>query len=217
MRSRYVQKTGRGDDVLLDENLLEYTNDRPLFILPHSLLMLHTSVSNDTMVLSKNNIMDYSLLVGMDDSTNELVVGIIGTRRWRRAPRPRAPTMCGYAPAPPAARLHSHVHLGQAAGNVGEIQRHSRRHRQVAHRFVAGAVCEALPRRHGPLLSDGAGPMERPRGRHDCELRDGADGAVGVGRQYRVLPALSAARLRGATVRGVAGRRGSGAVRQGKV
>ena len=38
---------------------------------------LRTSIWNDTLFLSQNNIMDYSLLVGISHDKHELVVGIL--------------------------------------------------------------------------------------------------------------------------------------------
>ncbi|KAJ3046413.1 1-phosphatidylinositol-3-phosphate 5-kinase [Rhizophlyctis rosea] len=77
MRNRHVQSTGRQNEVLLDENLVEFIYESPLFIREHSKKLLRASVWNDTLFLSKLNVMDYSLLVGIDDERNELVVGIV--------------------------------------------------------------------------------------------------------------------------------------------
>jgi hypothetical protein len=52
--------------------------ESPLFIREHSKKLLRASVWNDTLFLSKLNVMDYSLLVGMDDDRGELVIGIVG-------------------------------------------------------------------------------------------------------------------------------------------
>ena len=51
----------------------------------HSKKMIRDSVINDTAFLAESNIMDYSLLVGVDDERKELVVGIvdfIGHYNW---------------------------------------------------------------------------------------------------------------------------------------
>ncbi|KAJ3029837.1 1-phosphatidylinositol-3-phosphate 5-kinase [Rhizophlyctis rosea] len=77
MRNRHVQSTGRQNEVLLDENLVEFIYESPLFIREHSKKLLRASVWNDTLFLSKLNVMDYSLLVGIDEENNELVVGIV--------------------------------------------------------------------------------------------------------------------------------------------
>ncbi|KAI8907211.1 hypothetical protein EDD86DRAFT_192392 [Gorgonomyces haynaldii] len=77
MRNRHVQSTGNDNQVLLDENLVEFIYESPLFIREHSKKILRASVWNDTLFLSKLNVMDYSLLVGIDRDTNELVIGIV--------------------------------------------------------------------------------------------------------------------------------------------
>lgn len=53
------------------------TYESPLYIREHSKRLLRASVWNDTLFLSKLNVMDYSLLVGMDQENGELVVGIV--------------------------------------------------------------------------------------------------------------------------------------------
>ncbi|XP_070588237.1 1-phosphatidylinositol 3-phosphate 5-kinase isoform X1 [Erythrolamprus reginae] len=80
LRNRNV-KTDTGkescDVVLLDENLLKLVRDNPLYIRSHSKAVLKASIHSDSYFLSSHLIIDYSLLVGRDDTTNELVVGII--------------------------------------------------------------------------------------------------------------------------------------------
>ncbi|KAJ3120850.1 1-phosphatidylinositol-3-phosphate 5-kinase [Physocladia obscura] len=80
MRNRHVQSTGNQKQVLLDENLIEFLIQSPLFIREYSKRILRASVWNDTLFLAKMNVMDYSLLVGIDEEKNELVVGIVGSR-----------------------------------------------------------------------------------------------------------------------------------------
>ncbi|KAI9189124.1 Mitochondrial distribution and morphology protein 12 [Blastocladiella emersonii ATCC 22665] len=63
--------------VLLDGNFIEMTHMAPLFTREYSRKVLATSIYNDTLFLSKLNIMDYSLLVGIDETNQELVVGIV--------------------------------------------------------------------------------------------------------------------------------------------
>lgn len=77
MRNRHVQQTGREDEVLLDENMVEYIYESPLFVREHSKKFLRTSLYNDTLFLAKMNVMDYSLVIGIDEEENQLVVGII--------------------------------------------------------------------------------------------------------------------------------------------
>ncbi|KAJ3145592.1 1-phosphatidylinositol-3-phosphate 5-kinase, partial [Irineochytrium annulatum] len=76
-RNRHIQSTGRQNEVLLDENLVEFIGESPLFIREHSKILLRNSVFNDTLFLAKLNVMDYSLLVGIDEEKRELVVGIV--------------------------------------------------------------------------------------------------------------------------------------------
>lgn len=50
----------------------------PLFVREESKKLLRMSLYNDTLFLEKMNVMDYSLLVGVDTVNQELVVGIVG-------------------------------------------------------------------------------------------------------------------------------------------
>jgi hypothetical protein len=62
---------------LLDGDFLEYTGGRPLPLSDRAKAIFHMSILNDTLFLSIINVLDYSILVGMDEEKNELVVGII--------------------------------------------------------------------------------------------------------------------------------------------
>lgn len=66
-----------GELVLLDENLLNMSCDSPLYIRSHSKAVLNRAIEQDTKFLADNSVMDYSLLVGLEPSTDELVLGII--------------------------------------------------------------------------------------------------------------------------------------------
>lgn len=77
MRNRHVQQTGKDDEVLLDENMVEYIYESPLFVREHAKKLLRTSLYNDTLFLAKMNVMDYSLVIGIDSEEKVLVVGII--------------------------------------------------------------------------------------------------------------------------------------------
>ncbi|KAL0963969.1 hypothetical protein UPYG_G00315910 [Umbra pygmaea] len=80
LRNRNV-KTDSGKEscevVLLDENLLKLVHDNPLYIRAHCKAILRAAIHSDAYFLSSHLIIDYSLLVGRDDTTDELVVGII--------------------------------------------------------------------------------------------------------------------------------------------
>lgn len=77
MRNRKIQSTGEQNEVLLDENMVEFIYESPLFAREHSKKLLKASVWNDTLFLSRQNVMDYSLMVAVDEARKELVVGII--------------------------------------------------------------------------------------------------------------------------------------------
>mmetsp|Transcript_21134 Transcript_21134/g.73006 ORF Transcript_21134/g.73006 Transcript_21134/m.73006 type:complete len:1779 (-) Transcript_21134:904-6240(-) len=67
--------------VLLDENFMEFTNGRPLPLRDQAKAYFNSAVLNDTLFLSLINVVDYSILVGMDEENHELVVGIIDYMR----------------------------------------------------------------------------------------------------------------------------------------
>lgn len=73
-----MQSTGRENEVLLDENLLQSAHLQPLFLREHSKRMLRSALYNDSTFLSELNVMDYSLIVGVDSAKHELVMGIVG-------------------------------------------------------------------------------------------------------------------------------------------
>ncbi|KAK4444070.1 putative phosphatidylinositol-4-phosphate 5-kinase [Podospora aff. communis PSN243] len=77
MRNRRIQSTGEGGEVLLDENMVEYIYESPLFAREHSKRLLRASVWNDTLFLARQDVMDYSLMIAVDEVKKELVVGII--------------------------------------------------------------------------------------------------------------------------------------------
>ncbi|XP_066249810.1 1-phosphatidylinositol 3-phosphate 5-kinase isoform X1 [Euwallacea similis] len=78
VRNRFVVPDNReGEIVWHDENLLKMTCDNPLYVLPHSKEVLLAAIHNDTEFLSTQSVMDYSLLVGLDSTNRELVLGII--------------------------------------------------------------------------------------------------------------------------------------------
>jgi len=77
MRNRKINATGERNEVLLDENMVEFIYESPLFAREHSKKVLRSSVHNDTLFLARQNVMDYSLMIAIDENRKELVVGII--------------------------------------------------------------------------------------------------------------------------------------------
>ncbi|KAH9837295.1 uncharacterized protein C8Q71DRAFT_595324 [Rhodofomes roseus] len=76
-RNRHVHATGRENEVLLDENLVETAHLSPFYLREHSKRILRGALYNDSKFLADINVMDYSLVVGVDSTNNELVVGIV--------------------------------------------------------------------------------------------------------------------------------------------
>jgi len=76
-RNRHVQSTGRENEVLLDENLVETAHVAPFYLREHSKRILRGALFNDSKFLADINVMDYSLVIGVDSVKNELVVGIV--------------------------------------------------------------------------------------------------------------------------------------------
>lgn len=76
-RNRFVQPSGKENEVLLDENFIEYMSESPFYIREHAKLQLNQSLVYDSQFLQRFNIMDYSLLVAIADDKKELLVGIV--------------------------------------------------------------------------------------------------------------------------------------------
>lgn len=77
MRNRHVEQTGKENEVLLDENMIEYIYESPIHVREYDKKLLRASLWNDTLFLAKMNVMDYSLVVGIDNEGHTLTVGII--------------------------------------------------------------------------------------------------------------------------------------------
>ncbi|KAI5081874.1 hypothetical protein GOP47_0001617 [Adiantum capillus-veneris] len=81
LRSRYNADATAKDAVLLDQNLLESLQSSPIYISNKAKRLLERAVWNDTAFLASVDVMDYSLLVGLDEGRQELVLGIIDFMR----------------------------------------------------------------------------------------------------------------------------------------
>ncbi|XP_063948669.1 putative 1-phosphatidylinositol-3-phosphate 5-kinase FAB1D isoform X2 [Daucus carota subsp. sativus] len=64
-------------EVLLDQNFVDDMNRSPFYVSRQAKRNLQRAVWNDTTFLNSINVMDYSLLVGVDSQKGELVCGII--------------------------------------------------------------------------------------------------------------------------------------------
>lgn len=80
-RARYNPDTSGSNKVLLDQNLIEAMPTSPIFVGNKAKRLLERAVWNDTSFLASIDVMDYSLLVGVDEERHELVLGIIDFMR----------------------------------------------------------------------------------------------------------------------------------------
>ncbi|WCJ44084.1 1-phosphatidylinositol-3-phosphate 5-kinase FAB1B [Euphorbia peplus] len=77
LHARYSSAADGSGDVLLDQNFVNDMNSSPLYVSNKSKRILERAVWNDTTFLNSINVMDYSLLVGVDTERRQLVCGII--------------------------------------------------------------------------------------------------------------------------------------------
>jgi len=70
-----------GPAVLLDGDFLEFTMGRPMPLTDRAKAVFQMSILNDSLFLSIINVLDYSIVVGVDEESMELVVGIIDFMR----------------------------------------------------------------------------------------------------------------------------------------
>ncbi|XP_038714940.1 putative 1-phosphatidylinositol-3-phosphate 5-kinase FAB1C isoform X2 [Tripterygium wilfordii] len=80
-RARYNPDTTGANRVLLDMNLVETLRTEPIFLGSKAKRSLERAIWNDTSFLTSVDVMDYSLLVGVDEDRKELVLGIIDFMR----------------------------------------------------------------------------------------------------------------------------------------
>lgn len=77
LHARYNTTVDGHGDVLLDQNFVNDMNSSPLYVSNTAKRILQRAVWNDTTFLNSIDVMDYSLLVGVDSQHRELVCGII--------------------------------------------------------------------------------------------------------------------------------------------
>jgi len=74
-------KIPSSETTLLDGDFLEFTAGKPLPLSDRAKAVFHMSILNDTLFLTLINVLDYSILVGIDEENMELVIGIIDFMR----------------------------------------------------------------------------------------------------------------------------------------
>ena len=78
VRNRLIlEDGGQQGAVLLDENLLRVSCERPLYVSEEDKNTLNEAIRRDATFLAGHRMMDYSLLVGICDDNSLLVLGII--------------------------------------------------------------------------------------------------------------------------------------------
>lgn len=77
LHARFTSAADGSGEVLLDQNFVNDMNSSPLYVSNTAKRLLQRAVWNDTTFLNSINVMDYSLLVGVDTERRELVCGII--------------------------------------------------------------------------------------------------------------------------------------------
>lgn len=103
--------------------------DSPLYVYPHSKTVLNRAIERDSEFLAMNFVMDYSLLVGVDETKKELVIGIIGTySHLMFMSAPISQIFGSFVDSKELFsmlyfRLHSHFYLGQKARDIDKINR----------------------------------------------------------------------------------------------
>ncbi|KAE8778076.1 1-phosphatidylinositol-3-phosphate 5-kinase [Hordeum vulgare] len=75
--SRYIADSSDPHTVYLDQNFVEDMRVSPIYIGGRTKHLLQRAIWNDTSFLTSVNVMDYSLLVGVDEQNHEFVLGII--------------------------------------------------------------------------------------------------------------------------------------------
>ncbi|KAI0507850.1 hypothetical protein KFK09_013978 [Dendrobium nobile] len=75
--SRYISDVNDTEKVLLDQNFVEDMRLSPIYVGGKTKQLLQRAIWNDTAFLNAINVMDYSLLVGVDRKQQRLVFGII--------------------------------------------------------------------------------------------------------------------------------------------
>lgn len=89
----------------------------PFYLREHSKRILRGALFNDSKFLADINVMDYSLVVGVDSVKNELVVGIVGACSFYLGFTSMIHGLtCGFF----FGRLHPDIYVGQEIRELGQ-------------------------------------------------------------------------------------------------
>lgn len=134
MRNRKIQSTGEQNEVLLDENMVEYIYESPLFAREHSKKLLRASVSFVSLlcrcpaVLRGDANISHS---GVERHALPRAAKCNGLLPHDRCRRVTQGARCRHH------RLYSHLHLGQATRVLDQGPRIRRRRSQPTDRYLA--------------------------------------------------------------------------------
>ena len=106
-RPKWVFLKNLGDD---DIQLFRVAHLSPFYLREHSKRILRGALYNDSKFLADINVMDYSLVVGVDSQKNELVVGIVG-KFFLQSSCMRSHCL---------ERLRTNIYMGQEARKLGQ-------------------------------------------------------------------------------------------------
>ncbi|KAF8797636.1 hypothetical protein BYT27DRAFT_7265512 [Phlegmacium glaucopus] len=79
IQGRKVKAHGNASKTLFDGEWIEGQQRTPMLVQPHSKIILRDAIKCDTEFLSKSNIMDYSLLLGVDEEKRQIACGLVDT------------------------------------------------------------------------------------------------------------------------------------------
>ncbi|KAF8900880.1 hypothetical protein CPB84DRAFT_1747322 [Gymnopilus junonius] len=79
IQGRKVKSRGDTTKTLFDGEWIEGQQRTLTLVRPHSKVVLREAIKNDAEFLSRSNIMDYSLLLGVDEGKKEIVCGLVDT------------------------------------------------------------------------------------------------------------------------------------------
>ncbi len=153
LRNRYVKGAKNNRVVLLDMNFLESTMGYSLPLLQASQLLLDKCVLNDTEFLAGKDVVDYSMLVGVDDKNKQLVVGIIdyiGLYTWKKGLETAGKSVGMIA--------------GRAAPTIIQPTKYKERFREAMHRYfmVAPDQFSSPENLQDPKTDAGPDPKKEP-------------------------------------------------------
>jgi len=79
IEGRRVKSAEKEKKTLFDVEWLESQKREPVYVSPHSRLVVRDAIRSDAAFLTSSNIMDYSMLLGVDDHGHDIACGLVDT------------------------------------------------------------------------------------------------------------------------------------------